>query len=75
MARSVLVLNGPNLNLLGGRDPVIYGTATLADVEQVCRTEAEGLALKIEFFQSNHEGVLIDRIHEAFESDKRIDHS
>jgi 3-dehydroquinate dehydratase II len=68
MTRTVLVLNGPNLNLLGRRDRAIYGTATLDDVERVCRGEAEPLGLEIEFFQSNHEGVLIDRIHEAFES-------
>jgi 3-dehydroquinate dehydratase II len=72
MTRTVLVLNGPNLNLLGGRDRVIYGTATLDDVERVCRSEADALGLDIEFFQSNHEGVLIDRIHQAFESGKSI---
>ena len=67
MTRSVHVLNGPNLNLLGRRDPAIYGTATLADVERLCADEAERVGLDLVFRQSNHEGVLIDWIHEAFE--------
>ena len=61
---SVLVLNGPNLNLLGTRRPEVYGTATLADVERLCRQEAERLGLSAEFRQSNHEGQIIDWIHE-----------
>jgi 3-dehydroquinate dehydratase-2 len=61
----VLLLNGPNLNLLGTREPAIYGAATLADVEAMCRTEGEGLGLELAAFQSNHEGQLIDRIHAA----------
>ena len=61
----VLVLNGPNLNLLGRRDPATYGTATLADVERLCVEEGERLGLRVECRQSNHEGVLIDWIHEA----------
>ena len=61
----VLVLNGPNLNLLGRRDRTIYGSATLADVEQLCRDEADRLGLTIDFRQSNHEGLLIDWVHEA----------
>jgi 3-dehydroquinate dehydratase-2 len=67
MARvtSVLVLNGPNLNLLGTRKPEVYGTTTLADVEQLCREEAGKLGLDVMFRQSNHEGQLIDWIHEA----------
>ncbi len=64
-APPVFVLNGPNLNLLGRRDRTIYGTATLADVEQLCRDEAARLGLGLDFRQSNHEGVLIDWIHEA----------
>jgi 3-dehydroquinate dehydratase-2 len=67
MTRSVVVLNGPNLNLLGRRDPEVYGTATLADVEQLCRDEAAALGLDAELFQSNHEGALIDRVHQAFD--------
>jgi 3-dehydroquinate dehydratase II len=66
MSARVFVLNGPNLNLLGHRDPATYGTATLADVERMCAEEASRLGLDLEFRQSNHEGVLIDWIHEAF---------
>ncbi len=66
MTATVFVLNGPNLNLLGHRDPATYGTATLADVEKSCAEEASRLGLALEFRQSNHEGVLIDWIHEAF---------
>ena len=61
---SVLVLNGPNLNLLGTRKPEAYGHSTLADVEQLCRDAAGPLGLDVEFRQSNHEGQLIDWIHE-----------
>ena len=68
VTRSVMVLNGPNLNLLGRRDPEVYGTATLADVEALCVAEGERLGLEVECRQSNHEGVLIDWIHEAFGS-------
>jgi 3-dehydroquinate dehydratase-2 len=63
--KSVLVLNGPNLNLLGTRNPEVYGTATLADVEKLCRSESDRLGLELHFRQSNHEGQLIDWIHEA----------
>jgi 3-dehydroquinate dehydratase-2 len=65
MARSVYVLNGPNLNLLGTREPETYGSATLKDVEQLCRDRAKAHRLDLEFRQSNHEGELIDWIHEA----------
>jgi 3-dehydroquinate dehydratase-2 len=61
---TVLVLNGPNLNLLGTRKPEVYGHTSLADVEAMCRTEAERFGLTLEFRQSNHEGQLIDLIHE-----------
>jgi len=63
--KSVYVLNGPNLNLLGVRDPDTYGTQTLADIEAQCRSVAEDLNLGIIFRQSNHEGELVDWIHEA----------
>ena len=62
---SVLVLNGPNLNLLGTRKPEVYGSTTLADVEKMCRGETDKLGLDLEFRQSNHEGQLIDWLHEC----------
>jgi 3-dehydroquinate dehydratase II len=62
---AVLVLNGPNLNLLGTRKPEVYGSTTLADVQSRCREEAGKLGLDLEFRQSNHEGELIDWIHEC----------
>ena len=65
MAKTVYVLNGPSLNLLGTREPQIYGRATLADVEKLCRTTAKGLGLTVEFRQSNHEGEIVDWIQEA----------
>jgi 3-dehydroquinate dehydratase II len=65
MAKTVYVLNGPNLNLLGTREPEKYGRATLKDVERLCRKRAKHHGLAVEFRQSNHEGVIIDSIHEA----------
>ncbi len=65
MAKSVLVVNGPNLNLLGSREPSIYGNVTLADIERDLTQIAQKKKVAIGFFQSNHEGALIDRIHGA----------
>jgi 3-dehydroquinate dehydratase-2 len=65
MPKTVYVLNGPNLNLLGTREPEIYGHATLADVEKLCADTAAGFGLTAVCRQSNHEGALIDWIHEA----------
>lgn len=62
---SITVLNGPNLNLLGTRKPEVYGRTTLADLETLCRSTADELGLQLEFRQSNHEGQLIDWIHES----------
>ena len=62
---SVLILNGPNLNLLGRRQPEIYGHETLADIAGTCQREANLLSLRISFEQSNHEGVLVDLVQEA----------
>jgi len=67
MSRLVFVLNGPNLNLLGKRQPEIYGRETLADVEAECRKVAKDLGLDIRFHQSNREYEIIDWIHEARE--------
>ncbi|MCA0960960.1 type II 3-dehydroquinate dehydratase [Salipiger bermudensis] len=60
---SFLILNGPNLNLLGVRQPEVYGRTTLADVEAMCRAHAIEIGVEVEFEQSNHEGALVDAIH------------
>jgi 3-dehydroquinate dehydratase II len=65
MAKIIYVLNGPNLNLLGMREPQIYGRATLKDVEKLCRRTAAAHAMAVEFRQSNHEGEIVEWIHEA----------
>ena len=65
MANPIYVLNGPNLNLLGTREPAVYGTETLADLEQRCVRKAEALGLAVDFRQSNTEGELVDWIQEA----------
>ena len=65
MSRLVFILNGPNLNLLGTREPEVYGSATLADVEDLCRQEAGRYGLAVDARQSNHEGELVDWVQEA----------
>lgn len=61
----ILVANGPNLNLLGTREPGLYGAATLADVETLCAEAGQRLGLEIDFMQSNHEGALVDAVQAA----------
>jgi 3-dehydroquinate dehydratase II len=68
MANSIYVLNGPNLNLLGTREPETYGHTTLAEVEALCHDAGKRFALAVEFRQSNHEGALVDWIQEAARS-------
>ena len=68
MSRTIYLINGPNLNLLGTREPEIYGDLTLAAIEDACSREANDLGLEINAQQSNHEGDLIDAIHEAGEN-------
>ncbi|MEM7773821.1 MAG: type II 3-dehydroquinate dehydratase, partial [Cyanobacteria bacterium P01_A01_bin.37] len=65
---SILLLNGPNLNLLGLREPEVYGKGTLESIEKMMVDEASALSAVLSFKQSNHEGILIDAIHEARES-------
>lgn len=65
MGKSILLINGPNLNLLGTREPQLYGTTTLPDIEVSSKTHAASLGATLESFQSNHEGAIIDRIHAA----------
>ena len=72
MASAVLVINGPNLNLLGLREPAVYGRETLADLAAACVAEGDALGLAVDCRQSNHEGLLIDWIHEARETTAAI---
>ncbi|WP_447734229.1 type II 3-dehydroquinate dehydratase [Pseudomonas shirazensis] len=72
MNRSVLILNGPNLNMLGRREPEIYGTTTLAEVQHDCAQLANELDLFCEFRQTNHEGIMVDWLQEAFEREAAV---
>ena len=65
MTSILFILNGPNLNLLGTREPEIYGTTTLAEIEAACVARAREHGLGVDFRQTNHEGVLVDWLHEA----------
>ncbi|PGH23354.1 catabolic 3-dehydroquinase 1 [Polytolypa hystricis UAMH7299] len=65
MGKSILLINGPNLNLLGTREPQIYGSTTLPEIEASCKAQASSLNCTLDAFQSNHEGAIVDRIHAA----------
>ncbi|HEX7126537.1 MAG TPA: type II 3-dehydroquinate dehydratase [Thermodesulfobacteriota bacterium] len=64
-ARKILVISGPNLNLLGSREPEVYGRTTLAEIEASLHALGRELGVEVETFQSNHEGAIVDRIHQA----------
>jgi len=68
MAKSILLINGPNLNLLGTREPGLYGSTTLPQIVALAQKQCSSLSIRFEAIQSNHEGTLIDRIHEAREA-------
>ncbi len=70
MSKRILVINGPNLNLLGIREPTVYGTGTYADLQSRIYGWADELGVQVEMFQSNHEGSIIDKIHEVFLQDE-----
>ncbi|SDN40854.1 3-dehydroquinate dehydratase [Alkalicoccus daliensis] len=68
MSKKILIINGPNLNRLGKREPDLYGSSSLNDLEEMLRNEASGFDMELDFFQANVEGAIIDRLHQA-ESD------
>lgn len=72
MPKTILLLNGPNLNLLGTREPAVYGSTTLSDVVSAAKSQGKDLGIEVQDFQSNHEGAIIDRIHEAREKAQYI---
>jgi 3-dehydroquinate dehydratase-2 len=72
VAPTILVANGPNLNLLGKREPHLYGTDTLEDAERLVRSIATAAGVDVDFFQTNYEGALVDRLHEARETAQGI---
>lgn len=72
MPASILIVNGPNLNMLGKREPELYGTQALADIEAACRAEAKALGLTLDWFQSNHEGAIIDALHNAHAAQQAV---
>lgn len=63
--KNILIINGPNLNMLGQRDPALYGTTTLADIEAMCRDKAAAMGIAVDFRQSNHEGEIVTWIQQA----------
>ncbi|MEM7215089.1 MAG: type II 3-dehydroquinate dehydratase [Pseudomonadota bacterium] len=65
MNKSILLINGPNLNLLGTREPETYGSQTLGDLEQLCRGHAKSKGMNLETFQSNHEGAIVDAVQQS----------
>ncbi len=65
MQKKIIVINGPNLNLIGSREPEVYGTVTLAEIAAAVIEEAQRLGMEADFIQTNHEGEIIDKIHEA----------
>lgn len=69
---AILVINGPNLNMLGKREPEVYGHTTLAQVEQAIRDRAVDLGVEVDFFQSNHEGAILDYLHEKGPGSKGV---
>ncbi|MBY8336173.1 3-dehydroquinate dehydratase [Alteriqipengyuania sp. NZ-12B] len=71
MSTTIFIFNGPNLNLLGTREPEIYGTTTLAEIDAACVAKAREHGLSVDFRQSNHEGVLVDWIHQAHKAKAR----